>query len=89
MRLRVAAPQEPDEAVRQLADKLDRHLTELRTGRPDADATRLYHTLTRDGPVCTADFYGAAAEDLLRPLRRAFAKLSPQFAEIAVTTPPG
>ena len=77
---RVAPAQDRDEAVRQLAYKLDQHLIELRAGRPGGDADRLYHTLACDGPVCTADFYGADAEDLLRPLRRAFAKLSAQFA---------
>jgi hypothetical protein len=70
-------PQERDATVRELIDKLDAHMTELRRDAPGA-----YHTVTRDGLTCTADFYGADAEDLLRPLRRAFAKLSPRFAAL-------
>ncbi|MEV4508605.1 DUF4304 domain-containing protein [Dactylosporangium sp. NPDC049525] len=73
-------PHAADDAVLHLVYKLDQHLTELRRDRPDAG--RLYHTVTRDGLTCTADFYGAGAEELLRPLRRAFAKLSGEFAEI-------
>jgi hypothetical protein len=74
---RTAPDQDGTEAVRQLVDKLDAHLIELRR-----DHAAAYHTLARDGLTCTAGFYGATAEEFLRPLRRAFAKLSPEFAEI-------
>ncbi|MEU0562916.1 DUF4304 domain-containing protein [Dactylosporangium sp. NPDC006015] len=82
-------PARQEEALRQLSYKLHQHLTELRAGRPAAQAATLYHALRRDGLVCTADFYGAPAEDLLRPLRRAFAKLAPQFADIRESSTPG
>lgn len=75
-------PQERDAAVRELVYKLDQHLIELRANHPGGYPSWLYHTVTRDGLTCTADFYGAGAEELLRPLRRAFAKLSGRFAEL-------
>jgi hypothetical protein len=87
VRLRVAPAQDRDDAVRHLAFKLDQHLRELRLSRPDERTTPPYHTLTCDGPACTAEFYGADAEALLRPLRRAFAKLSTQFTDITITVP--
>ncbi len=75
-----APPAERDAAVRELAHKLEQHLIELRANQPGGYPHGLYHTLARDGLTCTADFYGAGAEELLLPLRRAFTKLTPRFA---------
>jgi hypothetical protein len=62
----------------------DQHVTELRRQRADP-----YHTLTRDGTGWVADFYGTPAEEFLRPLRRAFAKLAPHFTAVRESSTPG
>ncbi|MFF5228854.1 hypothetical protein [Dactylosporangium sp. NPDC000521] len=60
------------------------------TGSPGAGATSGGPaTAGRNGPVCVADFYGATAEEFRRPLRRAFARLAPQFAAIRESSTPG
>ncbi|WP_446214745.1 DUF4304 domain-containing protein [Micromonospora sp. IBHARD004] len=82
---RVAAdttPQDRHSAFYHLDYKFRQYVELFRTVLPVQDPAQLYHTAECSGLACTVSFYGADPEDLLGRLRRAFERLSEQFAEI-------
>ena len=82
---RLAADTTPGErhsAFYHLDYKFRQYVELFRTVLPVEDPAQLYHTAQCSGPTCTVTFYGANPDDLLHGLRRAFERLSDQFAEI-------
>ena len=75
-------PQGRESAFHRLEHKFSQYVELFRDVLPIQDPARLYFTTEYTSDACTVMFYGAAPEDLLRRLRRAFERLSELFAEI-------
>jgi hypothetical protein len=76
------SPQDRHSAFYDLDYKFRQYVELFRTVLPVQDPAQLYHTAECSDPACIVSFYGADPEDLLNGLRRAFERLSEQFAEI-------
>jgi Domain of unknown function (DUF4304) len=75
-------PQDRYSAFYHLEYKFRQYVELWRTLLPVQHAAQLYHTAECTSHACTVAFYGADPEDLLHRLRRAFDRLSEQFADI-------
>lgn len=82
---RVAAdmtPQDRHTAFHHLDYKFRQYVELFRTVLPVEDPAQLYHTAECTTDACTITFYGADPDELPDRLRRAFDRLSDQFADI-------
>lgn len=82
---RVAADTTPEDrhsAFHHLDYKFRRYVELFRTVLPVQDPAQLYHTAECTTDACTITFYGADPDELPDRLRRAFDRLSGQFADI-------